>query len=126
MRSAAETFIFIFVALAGCSSTPDPVNVAHCVEGTQAERYDCVFNAHTDRIQSLYARHFSDEKNPKGRVILVLSITRDGSVAESHIGKSTMNNISFEKDLLSYVSTMKFGMGMAQYSFRVFDFPMAH
>ena len=125
MRSKVAHLIMYCIILASCSSTPKPVDISHCSSGTMAERYDCVFIAHNEHIEYIYTRHFPDEKIAKGRITLVLSITQDGSVAEVHIGKSTMNIVSFETDLLTYVSKMNFGMGMAQHTIRILDFPMS-
>lgn len=111
--------------LASCSSTPKPVDITGCSIGTKVERYDCVFDAHQEHIQEIYTRNLESRKAAKGRITLVLSITQDGSVAEVHIGKSTINETQFEAKLLDYVSNMNFGMGMAQHTIRIFDFPIS-
>jgi len=125
MRSKVASLIVFYLLFASCSSAPKPVDITNCSSGTKVERYDCVFDAHQERIEEIYNRDFPNKKAAKGRITLVLSITQDGSVAEVHIGKNTINDTQFETKLLDYVSNMNFGMGMAQHTIRILDFPMS-
>jgi hypothetical protein len=108
-----------------CSSTPKPADVSHCLKVAQVKRYDCVFTAHQGHFNSIYIRNFQNGTKVSGRITFVLSITRDGSVAEVHVGKSSINSNAFENDLLTYISKMNFGMNMAQHTIRIIDFPIS-
>jgi len=117
--------IVICLIFVSCSSTPKPADVSHCLTGAKSARYNCVFNAHRDHFDAIYSRHFSDSQKVSGRITFVLSITRDGSIAEVHIGKSTIKSDAFENEMLSYILHMNFGMGMAQHTIRIIDFPIS-
>lgn len=117
--------IFSFI-LMSCSSTPKPADVTHCFNEALATRYDCIFNAHGEHFDNIYRRNYRDATNVSGRITFVLSITRDGSVAEVHVGKSSINSDSLEKEMLTYISKMNFGMNMAQHTIRIIDFPISN